>query len=172
MISTSKETSNQSKRKRSRYLLTGSIAVILIAFTPYLFYLYQSLPDGIVWETHFFTYKSPYYQNVSVFGWMIMGKLIPIILLLIWFFTCRHWWYLVILIPLSMYILQLISVIRDDMPLVDEVEIYYIAPFIIIILALLYTVRVKIFDKIHNIDISEMDSLLPRDQKRWWNKFR
>lgn len=71
-----------------------------------------------------------------------------------------------------MYILQLISVIRDDISNVDEVEIFYIAPFIIIILALLYAIRVKVFDKIHNIDISEMDSLLPRDRKRWWNKFR
>ncbi|MFL1895526.1 hypothetical protein ACJRPK_07475 [Aquimarina sp. 2-A2] len=172
MIPTSKEPSNQLRNQKSRYLLTGSIAVILISFTPYIFYLYQSLPDGDVWETFLFTYKSPYYQNVGVFGWMIMGKFIPIILLLIWFFTCRHWWYLVILIPLSMYILQLISVIRDDISNVDEVEIFYIAPFIIIILALLYAIRVKVFDKIHNIDISEMDSLLPRDRKRWWNKFR
>ncbi|WP_378188120.1 hypothetical protein ACE939_06730 [Aquimarina sp. W85] len=160
------------KKVKSRYLLTGSIIILLISFTPYLFYLYQSLPDGIVWETYWFTYTSPYYQNVSVFGWMIMGKLIPIFLLLIWFLTCRHWWYLVISVPLSMYILQLISVIRDDLQRIDEVEIYYIAPFIIIVLALLYTIRIKIFDKIHNIDISEMDSFSTNNKKRWWNKFR
>src|SRR5690606_14594748 len=93
-------------------LVIGSIVATFIAATPYLFYLYESVPNTKVWNTFLFSYESRGYESVFVLAWTLTGKLIPLILLCIWFFTCKHWWYHVLLIPISMYTYQTISVIN------------------------------------------------------------
>tara|TARA_R100001369_G_scaffold20091_4_gene37028 strand:+ start:5299 stop:5898 length:600 start_codon:yes stop_codon:yes gene_type:complete len=156
----------QYKNKRlidqpSAFLLTGSIIAFLIAFSPYLFYLYEIFPSGPVWENSFFTYESKYYENVLTAAWTYLGKLTPLLLLLIWFFTCKHWWYHVILIPISMYIYQLISTVYDDVYLakdpMDTDGLIYLAPFFLGILVIVYLVRIQIFDRIYGIDLSELN---------------
>lgn len=147
-------------RLRSKSLLTGSLIAAFIAATPYLFYLYEGFPDIKVWETSFFgfqfRYESNYYESVNVVGWMLFSKLIPLLLLVIWFFTCKNWWYHALLIPICMYLLQIYGLFQDDIYFKDSVEIYYLAPLVLIALIFLYTIRMKIFDRIHNIDLSEL----------------
>ena len=147
--------------QRSGFLLTGSIIAICIAFSPYLFYLYEIFPNGPVWENSFFIYESKYYLNVMTAMWTYLGKITPLFLLLIWFFTCKHWWYHVILIPVSMYSYQIVSTIYEDVyakvdPM-DTDDLFYLAPFFIIILSIVYLIRVKIFDRIYGIDLSEIE---------------
>lgn len=146
---------------QSRYLLTGSIIAIIIAFTPYLFYLYEIFPSGAVWETSFFTYESLYYENVLTAAWTYLGKFVPLLLLLIWFFTCKHWWYHVILVPIIMYGFQLVTAFYEDaymdVNLMDTNQLIYLAPFFIIVLSIVYLVRIKIFDRIYGIDLSELE---------------
>ncbi len=145
----------------SGFLLTGSIIAIFIAFTPYLFYIYEIFPNGPVWETSFFTYESKYYLDVLTAAWTYTSKLVPLSLLLIWFFTCKHWWYHVILVPLIMYTYQLLSVFYEDVYLdviaMDSGDLVFMAPFFIIILSIVYLVRIKIFDRIYGLDLSELD---------------
>lgn len=147
-------------RLRSKSLLTGSLIAAFIAATPYFFYLYEGFPDVKVWETSFFglkfKYESNFYESVNVVGWMLFSKLIPLLLLIIWFFTCKNWWYHALLIPISMYLFQIYGVFQDDIYFKDSVEIYYMAPLVLVALIFLYTVRMKIFDRIHNIDLSEL----------------
>ena len=102
------------KKQRSEFLLLGSLIALCIAFSPYIFYLYEIFPSGPVWETSFFTYESKYYEDVLTAAWTYLGKITPLFLLLIWFFTCKHWWYHVILIPIAMYAYQLVVVVYDD----------------------------------------------------------
>ncbi len=146
---------------RSESLLTGSILAAFIAGTPYFFYLYEGFPDVKIWETSFFgfdlRYESGFYQSVNVAGWLFFSKLIPLLLLLIWFFTCKHWWYHSLIIPICMYIFQIYSLFNEDIFYKDSVEIYYLAPLILFAFIFLYTVRMKIFDRIHNIDLSELE---------------
>jgi len=145
----------------SKFLLLGSVIAFLIAFSPYLFYLYEIFPDGPVWENSFFIYESKYYQSVAVAAWTYLGKITPLFLLLIWFFTCKHWWYHVILIPIAMYIFQLIIAFYEDFyAIVDPLDIdglIYLAPFFFIILVIVYLVRIQIFDRIYGIDLSELN---------------
>ncbi|WBL23681.1 hypothetical protein [Zunongwangia sp. HRR-M8] len=147
--------------QRSGFLLTGSIIALLIAFSPYLFYLYEIFPDGPVWENFLFTYESKYYLNVMTAMWTYLGKITPLFLLLIWFFTCKHWWYHVILVPTIMYGYQLITALYQDMYMdikpMDTNQLIYLAPFFIIIICIVYLIRIKIFDKIYGIDLSEID---------------
>ena len=145
----------------SGFLLVGSIVAISIAFSPYLFYLYEIFPSGPVWETSFFTYESLYFENVMTAAWTFTGKITPLFLLLIWFFTCKHWWYHVILIPTAMYAYQVVGTFYSDVYMVtdfmDANQLIYLAPFFIIILSIVYLIRVKVFDRIYGIDLSELN---------------
>ena len=146
----------------SGFLLTGSIIAFLIAFSPYLFYLYEIFPDGPVWENSFFIYESKYYMSVLTAAWVYLGKITPLFLLLIWFFTCKHWWYHAILIPTAMYAFQLVVAFYEDVYLegaqfMDIDGLIYLAPFFLIILVIVYLVRIKIFDRVYGIDLSELN---------------
>ena len=149
------------ENRRSSSLLTGSLIAAFIAASPYFFYLYEGFPESQFWETSFFginiSYDSLNYQNVNVLAWILFSKIIPLILFIIWFFTCKHWWYHSILVPICMYVFQIFSTLNDDLTFTDSVDIYYMAPIIFIALIFLYTIRMKIFDRIHNIDLSELE---------------
>jgi len=151
----------QFKNQKSGYLLLGSLVALCIAFSPYIFYLYEIFPSGPVWETSLFTYESKYFEDVLTAAWTYLGKITPLFLLLLWFFTCKHWWYHVILIPIAMYCYQLVVVVYDDVYLktdyIDINQLIYLAPFFIIILSIVYLIRIKIFDRVYGIDLSELD---------------
>ena len=149
-------------KQPSGFLLLGSVIAFLIAFSPYLFYLYEIFPDGSVWENSFFIYESKYFENVLTAAWTYLGKITPLMLLLIWFFTCKHWWYHAILIPIVMYVFQLVVTFYQDVYLestrfMDIDGLIYLAPFFFIILVVVYLVRIKIFDRIYGIDLSELN---------------
>ena len=152
-----------STKERSKFLLLGSIIALTIAFSPYLFYLYEIFPSGPVWENSLFTYESIYYENVLTAAWTYLGKIVPLLLLLIWFFTCKHWWYHAILVPIVMYSYQITITFYQDFYapqnefVMDANQLIYLAPFFIVILSIVYLIRVKIFDRIYGIDLSEID---------------
>jgi hypothetical protein len=150
-----------SKNLQSKYLVTGSIIAFAIAASPYIFYMYEIFPDGRVWENSFFTYKSNYYENVLTAFWTYFGKITPLYLLLIWFFTCKHWWYHVILVPLAMYAYQIVSLFYQDAfdvnNTMDSNQLIYQAPFFLVVLVIVYLVRIQIFDRIYGIDLSELN---------------
>ncbi len=167
---TKKETQQKksSTQGRLKGLRTGNVIIFFIAIIPFLFYINDIFPDGSIWENSFFIYKSQYYESVNVFVWVVLGKLIPLLLFLIWFFTCKHWWYLVILIPVALYFFQLFSIIIEDSGLLNNNELFYLPPIIIIVLSILYKIRTKLFDKIHGIDLSELNTL--GKSKKFWKK--
>ncbi|WP_189319380.1 hypothetical protein [Leeuwenhoekiella nanhaiensis] len=152
---------NKSGKAGSLSLLTGSLIAAFIVASPYFFYLYEGFPESKFWETSFFgiklSYRSINFDGVDVVAWIVFSKLIPMLLFLIWFLTCKHWWYHAILVPICMYGFQIVSTFNDDLAFTDSVDIYYMAPIILIALIFLYTVRMKIFDRIHNIDLSELE---------------
>ncbi len=148
-------------QQRSKSLLAGSLIAAFIVASPYFFYLYEGVPDVKVWNFTFLglnlTYSSDFYESANVAAWIIFGKLFPLIFIVIWFFTCKHWWYHALLIPIFMYGYQIYGTIADDMRFKDNTfDIIYLAPLIFVALIFLYTVRMKIFDRIHNIDLSEL----------------
>ncbi|WP_289021797.1 hypothetical protein [uncultured Salegentibacter sp.] len=108
-----------------------------------------------------FTYESKYYEDVMTAAWTFLGKLTPLFLLLIWFFTCKHWWYHSILIPVAMYTYQLVIAFYQDAYAntytIDTNQLIYLAPFFIVILSIVYLIRIKIFDRVYGIDLSEID---------------
>lgn len=148
----------QSIDRKSGSLLTGSIIAIIIAISPYIFYLYESFPKENVWETFLFTFESKY--KLYDTAWLMFGKLVPMLLLILWFFTCRDWWYHVILIPIAMYAFQILSLINEEND-IDETEIYYVIPIMMIIIPIVYFIRIRLFDKyVYGIDLQKIDAEL------------
>lgn len=147
------------KNLRQASLLIGSFIILLIILSPYLLYVYQSIPIDLEnIDTFFGQIKGGYYGSVSIFLYTLFSKFVPLFLLFLWFVTCKHWWVHAILIPISVYIFQLISVINDSELLVDEVEFIYTVPIAVIIAALLYFVRSKLSIYIQAVDLKkEMD---------------
>ncbi|WP_244932697.1 hypothetical protein [Robertkochia marina] len=51
----------------------------------------------------------------------------------------------------------------NDLKYLDEVEIYFIIPVMMIVIPLVYLVRLKLFDKVvHGIDLRKIDEELER----------
>ncbi|WP_461534051.1 hypothetical protein [Sinomicrobium sp.] len=145
-------------KQMRRSLLFGSFIAFLIAISPYLFYLYENFPESKSWESALFTLEVTNYPDVYTAAWYFVSKFIPLYLLLFWFFTCKHWWYHIILIPICMYAFQLFHVINDDVEYIDETEIYYLIPIMFIIIPIVYFIRIKLFDKLVNgIDMKKLD---------------
>ncbi|MBT8394329.1 MAG: hypothetical protein KJN66_05700 [Bacteroidia bacterium] len=153
---TKQNSSSQQTDKKSNLIL-GSIVATLIAITPYIFYSYESVPDEKIWDTFLFTYKSGFYESALMAAWTMMGKIVPLFLLFIWFFTCKHWWYHVLLIPIAMYAYQLLSIINDDGKFFDEYQIMFLIPIMAIIIPSIYLIRAKMFNKLTSTNMQDLE---------------
>jgi uncharacterized membrane protein len=158
---------NKSSQGRHSIAIGSAIAVIM-AILPYAFYYYEALPNWL-WETSMFKSLSMSFEgNRLMASWILIQKLVPLLLLLIWFFTCKHWWYHTIIIPISLYAFQLYNLFDFSTTYIDSGELYFIVPVVIISLSLSYLARIKIFDKIHGIDISEIEDGIKKPSDRWF----
>ncbi|MBC9797269.1 hypothetical protein IBL28_14940 [Sinomicrobium sp. FJxs] len=151
------KTKKSLKKRKFAELLT----ILLIAVSPFIFYLYKGFPETKTWETYFFTLKSLNYSSVYAAGWNFVNKFVPLYLLLLWFLTCRHWWKYIILIPMTLFIFQLFSVLNSSIRYVDEMEIYWLIPVILVTTAVVQTFRLKLFYRIvRGIDLKKLDEEL------------
>ena len=155
-------------------IIVGSIIATFIATSHYLFYLYESVPNTETWETFLFTYKSVGYHDANVVMWLLTGKLIPLIFLLIWFLTCRHWWYHTILVPIAMYIYQVFGLFNDDLSYIDELQLIYLVPVMAIVVPSIYLIRAKMFDRLNtaNKSFQELEDEFMIKPTSLWGKIK
>jgi hypothetical protein len=155
----------KSSKKTSLFL--SSIIILLIISTPYFLYLYQSIPPDLEnWDTFFGEINGGYYGTAFIFVYTFFSKLVPLLLLLIWFITNKHWWVHALIIPITVYLFQFISVVNDSEGYVDEVEFIYTVPFLVLIFVILYFVRSKISIYIQAVDLKkEMDENMRTPKK-------
>lgn len=160
------------KNKQKRSLVVGSIVATLIAITPYLFYTYESVPDEKIWSTFLFTFESHFYENANVAIWVLMMKGVPLYLLLIWFFTCRHWWYHVLLIPIAMYTFQVFSALNDETDFMDELHLFYLIPMMAVVIPSIYLVRAKMFNRITSQSMQDIEDEYRIGPRSVWEKVK
>jgi hypothetical protein len=155
------------KGNKRTSLLIGSLMVILIISTPYLLYFYQNIPEDLKnWDTIFGPIKGGYFGTSRMFIYYFCSKFVPLLLLFIWFITNRQWWVHALIIPITVYLFQLISVINDSEGYIDEVEFIYTVPFLVVILVILYFIRSKISIYIQAVDLKkEMDENMRTPKK-------
>ncbi len=151
--------------KDNKPLIIGGIIVLFISISPFLFYSYKSFPNTKIWETSFFT-LSTNFQDWYSYAWYLSGKIIPLYLLLIWFFTCKHWWHWIILVPIAMYSFQLWGIINQSNN-IDEVELIYLLPLMMVLIPSVYVIRAKLFAKIHDKDLKSFEEELGKKLTLW-----
>ncbi len=168
-----KENSFKADKKFSGSAILGSIIGTLIASTPLLFSLYESVPAEKVWNTFLFTYDSNFWEDAQYAMWVFTSKLVPLFLLFIWFFTNRHWWYHALLVPIAMYIFQVIVTFNAEKNF-DEFQLVYMLPVMAIIIPSIYLIRAKMFNKINNADKSmqELEEEFMYKPKSFWEKVK
>ncbi|MEM8846930.1 MAG: hypothetical protein AAGD17_07490 [Bacteroidota bacterium] len=149
------------KKIRKRFVIEGLISVF-IALSPVLFYSHKYLPgDTDTIDFFFFQITSNGFYDAQTAAWFYLIKIIPLILLIIWFVTNKQWWYHAILIPIAMYSFQLFTVITNTSKAVDENEVLYVIAVTMVVIPIVYFIRVKLVDKhVHGIDLDAMDTEL------------
>jgi hypothetical protein len=169
-----------SKKEESKYLredkailIKGSVIATIIALIPFIFSIHESVPNKKTWSTFLFTYESAYFEDAQVAMWTLTGKLIPLVLLFIWFFTCRHWWYHVLLIPIFMYIRQIISMFSNE-DVLDNQEMVYMLPAMAIIIPTIYLIRARMFNKMINASktLEQLEDEFKMSPKNIWQKIK
>ena len=150
-----------------------SIIIILIVATPFIFYSYTCFPDVKVWKTSFFTYESTYFNSIYVFAWTFLQKFIFLMLMLIWFNTCNHWWNKAILVPIGMLFYQIIILLNDEIKFKDngQLDKYFLFPLIVAICFIIILIRKKLLEKVKILDLKEeVDNEIIRIQKQLDNE--
>ncbi len=139
-------------------LIIGTVIATFIALTPYFFYLYTNVPSERIWITSWFTFDSGADWNDANYAiWVLIGKLLPLSLILLWFVTCRHWWYHALLVPISMYIYQIIGFFNDNLSYFDDFKLKHLFPFMAVVIPLIYLSRARLFNRINNVEKSTQE---------------
>lgn len=165
-----KTTTEKGKKARKR-LIIESIAIFFIIASPFIFkaHDYFSRDPEATFQFLGLTIDNNGFANLNAYMWYLVGKIIPLYLLFIWFFTCKHWWYHILLIPICMYAFQLFEVVYSEDAYIDTENILWILPVCMVVIPFVYFVRVKLYDKhVHGIDLEAMDAELKyyKDKER------
>ncbi|GAA3580850.1 hypothetical protein [Snuella lapsa] len=172
--STKRKLKYQAKNVNKKELVIGSVIATLIAVTPYVSTVWESVPATKSWDTFFGVYTSNYYEDIQVLTWTLLGKIIPLLLLLVWMFTCRHWWYHIILVPIAMYLYQIIEIFNDDLRFTEVNQIFYLLPVMAVMIPSIYLIRARIFNKINeaNKTLEELEEEFKLSPKNFWETIK
>ena len=164
----------KTKKARKRFIIE-SVAILLILITPFIFKIHEYLPlePEATINILGFEITNNGFANVSTHVWFFLGKAIPLYLLLIWFFTCKHWWYHILLIPICMYAFQIFELYSTSDAIVDTDNVLWILPVCMVVIPFVYFIRVKLYDKhVHGIDLAAMDAELQYYRDKEDNELR
>ena len=66
-----------------------------------------------------------------------------------------------------MFAFQLFNVINDDASFVDEVEIWWLLPIMLVVIPLVYLIRAKLFAKVRGNDLDSFERELGAKRTVW-----
>jgi hypothetical protein len=164
-----KNQSTEKSKKAKRKLLLESFMVFFIVVSPFVFKMHEYVSSDPNATLNFLgiTIDKNGFPNINIYIWFLLGKLVPLYLLLIWFFTCKHWWYHIIIIPLLMYAFQIFEAMYSDDKFVDTENILWLLPVCMVVIPFVYFIRIKLYDKhVHGIDLEAMDAELQAYRER------
>lgn len=123
-------------------MLSGSILIILIIVSSNSLFLNELIDPNIKQiETIFGVIKSGYYSSIQVYIYWVMAKFVPLLLLSILFLTNKNWWAPAILVPISVYLFQLVSIVNDSAEYFDEIEFIYTLPILVPVVVVLIFIK-------------------------------
>lgn len=156
---------NTLKRKKIKTkIILESLIVFFIAVSPFLYKIYDYLPVNDPEKTVSFlwlTISSNGFHDVSTYVWFLTVKIVPLYLLIFWFFTSKDWWYHIILIPIAMYSFQVFEAVYLDNDFIDTENIWWLLPVLLFVIPFVYLIRIKLYDKyVNEIDLEAMEAEL------------
>lgn len=162
------------RNRIGRRAIVGTLLATIIVSTPLLYSLHEGVPDVKVWNTFLFSYDSGYWGDAQYAMWVYTSKAIPLILLIIWFFTCRHWWYHAILVPIVMYAFQSVNSWNSEAGYIDEGTFVVLLPILVVIVPSIYLIRAKMFNRINDADktLEELEEEFMIKPKTFWGKVK
>jgi len=158
---------NSNKKKIKTKIYVESLALFLIALTPFFLKIYDYFPGPYSDLAHgpisFLGLEigSNGFNSVETNVWFYSNKLIPLILLICWFFTSKDWWYHILIIPIATYAFQLFELIFSEDSSIDTENIWWLIPVCMVVIPFVYLIRVKLYDRyVHGIDLEAMEAEL------------
>ena len=152
--------STKAAAEARKKLIIETFAVFLIIVSPFVFKAHQYLsgdPEATITILGYVIDRNGF-ADLNTYGWFLLSKIVPFYLLLIWFFTCKHWWYHTILIPAIMYAFQILEVVFSDSNIVDTKNILWLLPVCMVVVPFVYLIRIRLYDKyVHGIDLEAME---------------
>ncbi len=146
------------QKRINKAMVLSLIFAFIIAITPLISYSYLLVTKAKTWDTFFGTVESNYFESAQVFMWVFLGKFIPLLLCVIWFFTNKQWWYHVLIIPIGMFTYQLVETIASDTRFFDNKPGFLIF-FMIVTMIIIYFARVlsAYYKLILGLDLKELE---------------
>ena len=155
---------SETKIHRNNFIRDIVLVAILISL-PFLFFVYNFAPENEqIWKTNFFTIDAGSFKEVDYYLWYYCHILLILFILILWFVSCKHWWRIMIFIPIVVELKELIDLLigkKSQMlnGIINPIYLFII-PLIILILVLskklkYYSSR-KRFDYILNEEINTL----------------
>ncbi|MEM6722162.1 MAG: hypothetical protein AAF611_22735 [Bacteroidota bacterium] len=162
-----KETKSKQATSYKKKLFIDTIIIIFIAVSPFIAYSYLAAPKAEIWDISFFTITKNGFSNTFVAMWIYVGKLVPLYLMIFWFVTCKHWWYHIILVPITLYGFQFFSALSKGSNLIDENESIWVIIVLMVIAPIVYILRLRLYDRyVLGIDLKKIDAELDEYERK------
>ena len=142
--------------------MESSIAFFIV-LSPFIFKAHVYFPQTSTFRIDFLgiEIKDNGFEDVNTYVWFLVGKIVPLYLLILWFLSSRDWWYHIILIPIAMYAFQLFEVLFVNDEAVDTANLLWLLPICMVVIPFVYFIRIKLYDKyVHGIDLEAMEAEL------------
>ncbi|NNM08759.1 MAG: hypothetical protein HKO61_06275 [Flavobacteriaceae bacterium] len=140
-----------------RYIFIKDIIVIsLIISLPFIYFIYDVFPVSNIFETPFFIFKTTYFENVNYFVWVLLGKLMILAFIIIWFISCKHVWRYFLFFPFMIEFYRIFGAFNDEFNFLPQSSMigtfFFSLPFS---MALILIIN-KISNFINKIDVNSL----------------
>nr|WP_321234832.1 hypothetical protein [uncultured Psychroserpens sp.] len=129
---------------RSFNIKKDIIIISIIIVSPFAFYFHVLAPKTKIWETILFTIDAGYFEKINNYLWIYSYKILTILMVSIWFITCKNWWRLAILFPLSFEFSHFISFLNDRYQFLSNYSHFHSIPIFLIFGFLLFLISKKL----------------------------
>ncbi len=151
---------NSESTQKNTFFFYAIIGIVVGYFiiNQYLYYL-KSNPD-------FDNSAIGFYQTKTTLFFVLTGRITPILYLSLWLISCRYWWYHALVVPISVYIVQLYTALQINSNHIDKGEYLYIIPILVMVIGVLYFIRQNTLQKIERLSILEEVELRIEELKK------
>ncbi|WP_292891014.1 hypothetical protein [Nonlabens sp.] len=146
----------KSKSRQGIHNIAKAVASAFIFAMAYAFYDNEALTNWLRNTPMLIFFSSFFNISLLMDSWTFIQKLVPLLLLVMWLFASKLWWYYAIVLPIRLCASQLCNLFYFSRTYNDIGE-WRSIELVDIFLSLCYQAKIKIFDQIHSSDICEME---------------